>query len=121
MKKFCLTDILIILVLFILSLSGIFYGSMKKENGRSVLVFTPYGEYQYSIEKDRIITVKGKLGEFIIEIKDKTVYVKETNCPKKICKQFKIRNSKESIVCPPNMIMIKISDKAQEEIDGITE
>lgn len=120
MKRFNIIDIIIILILTLLSITGIFYGSNQKE-GRYVLIYSPEGEYSYSLEQDRTIKLTGKLGEYIIQIKNREVSVIETHCPKKICQRFKISHLNDSIVCPPNMIIIKIIGENKGEIDGITE
>ncbi|MEJ5284850.1 MAG: NusG domain II-containing protein [Brevinematia bacterium] len=120
MKRFNIIDIIIILILTLFSITGIFYGSNQKE-GNYLIIYSPEGEYSYSLKQDRTLKLNGKCGEYIIQIKNGEVSVIETHCPKKICQRFKISHLNDSIVCPPNMIMIKITGEYKGEIDGITE
>ncbi|MGC8764695.1 MAG: NusG domain II-containing protein [Brevinematia bacterium] len=119
-NKLNISDLLIIIFLLLCCFAGFFYAS-KGEQGKRVLISTPYGNYSYSLDRDRIVRVKGLLGNFEVEIKNGTVKVTETNCPKKICKRFKISRVNDSITCMPNMINIKIEGSERDGIDAITE
>ncbi|MCX7821706.1 MAG: NusG domain II-containing protein [Brevinematales bacterium] len=120
MKKFNLTDLIIIILLFIFSFAGIFYGKATKE-GKYVIISSPEGLYSYSLEINRIIKLNGKLGSYQIEIKNGSVSIIESHCPKKICQKFKISKVNDGIVCPPNMITVRIIGEEKDNIDGITE
>ncbi len=123
-KRLCffmkLADILIILLVTSAGISGILFG-IGSSGGKSVIIKTPYGDYRYSLEKDREINVKGLLGNYVVEIKNGRVRAKESNCPEQICvKRGWIHLSGDSIICLPNRIIIKI-DNQEQSIDAITE
>ena len=57
---------------------------------------------QYTINKDGV--------RILIEVEDKKIRMKESNCPRKICvHQGWIRKSGESIICVPNKVVVKIN------------
>ena len=67
---------------------------------------------------DNTYTVEGYLGDVVIEVKDKKVRVKEETSPYHLCsKQSFISNSYTPIICLPNKIVIKFSQK--EDIDEV--
>ena len=115
------TDFFITVVLFLFPLWGFFYSTQRQEKGNFVIINTPDGKYRYLLSKDRTIKLKGLLGDFVVEIKNGEVYVKETSCPQKICQRFKISKANENIICIPNMISIRIDNNKEWEIDGITQ
>lgn len=67
---------------------------------------------------DNIYTVKGLLGDVVIEVKDKKVRVIKENSPKNICsKEGYISDSSKPLICLPNKIVIKIVQ--DNDVDGV--
>lgn len=79
--------------------------------------------YNLSLQEDRIVAVRGPLGESLIEIKNGKVHMKDSPCPDKICiKQGWIERG--AIVCLPNKVIITVGGKNQHpeasEYDAVT-
>ena len=68
---------------------------------------------------DNTYVVEGYLGEVEIEVKDRKVRVLKENSPRHICsKEGYISDSSKPLICLPNKIIIKITDK-ESDIDGV--
>ncbi|HPC38020.1 MAG TPA: NusG domain II-containing protein [Exilispira sp.] len=74
-------------------------------------------KYSYSLSENQTITLKN--GLIIVEIKDKKVRVKQSDCPDKICvKRGWIEKPGQFIICMPNKLIVKIV--GNEQYDSIT-
>ncbi len=73
----------------------------------------------FSINKDNLITVKGPLGDTVIQIKNKKVRIIKSSCPNHICiKSGWISSTHDALICLPNKIIVKISGENKEEINN---
>ncbi len=109
----------VLLIAFLLAFSLIPSGDSKPE---FVVVSTPSGIYQYSIDKDRVLKFKGAIGESIVEVKDGRVRMIDSACPLKLCvKQGWIEKSGEKIICVPNRVVIELRGEGEQQIDAVTE
>jgi hypothetical protein len=88
-----------------------------------VEIITPFKTLTLPLTDNKKVTVRGKLGKFVIEIKDKKVRVISSKCAHKICiKTGWISNSNEYIACVPNGILIKLVGVKEKKIyDFITQ
>lgn len=105
--------LVIIIIIFILF-------NINKNKGNTVLV---YYDNKIILEKnlniDSKYVVDGYLGEVEIEVKDRKVRVIKENSPKHICsREGYIKDSSKPLICLPNKIIIKITDK-ESNIDGV--
>lgn len=74
-------------------------------------------KYSYSLLENQEIILKN--GLIIVEIKDKKVRVKQSDCPDKICvKRGWIEKPGQFIICMPNKLIVKIV--GNEQYDSIT-
>ncbi len=116
-------DKLLFVALIILSLSGFLFIKKAFPQGADVTISmngTPV--YKLPINEDAIVSVKGAIGETVVEIKSRRVRVKESSCPNKIC----VHNGwieSGGILCLPNKVFINI-DRSKEKhtsaIDAIS-
>jgi hypothetical protein len=98
-------------------LNGISKISLSKSESLSVEINYNGTKYLYSLEENR--EIKYKNGLIIVEIKDKKVRVKESDCPDKLCmKRGWIDEAGQFIICMPNKLVVKIVGK--EQYDSIT-
>ena len=68
--------------------------------------------YTLPLNKDCIVTVKGSLGENLIEIKNGKVHMKDAPCPKKLCiHQGWI--DRGTIICLPNKVVVTVGGNEQ--------
>ena len=72
---------------------------------------------QYDLHKNQTINIHD---ENIIVIQDNEVYMKEANCPDKLCvNQGNIDISGESIICLPHQLVVEIVSDDDKGVDGI--
>lgn len=112
-------DIKLIIIIGIIILLLFIVIRVNKKDGNTALV---YYEDRVIMTLDLNInkeyTVKGYLGNVVIEVKDKKVRVKDEVSPKHLCsKEGYTDSSLKPIICLPNKIIIKIVNN--EEIDGV--
>ncbi len=112
MKK---NDLILFFAIVLISLAAIF---ILKKTGISESVhldiYTDNKLYgSYALNEDREIDING--GNICV-IEDGNVYMKDADCPDKLCVHSKaISNSGESIICIPNRVTLIISGGSEEE------
>ena len=116
-----LIDFIIIFIVFFISFNLIFTHK-KKTSGGIAEVKTPNRIYRIRLNKDRIMTIKGKLGFLKLEVKSGKIRVLDSPCPKKICINTGwISKPGQMIVCIPNRVIIKIlGSEKKGEVDFFT-
>lgn len=112
-KKRLRNDIVFISVILILAIVGFLIFKVTLKSGNTVLVSVNGEEqYRYSISENKEFTVKtGENGKNIntIVIEDRKVFMKEADCPDKICVRHRaISNSGETIVCLPHRVVVSV-------------
>lgn len=112
-------DIKLIIFIIIIGFVCIFLININKEEGNAIEV---YYEDKLILSADLnvndVYTVDGKLGDVVIEVKDRKVRVLKENSPRNICsREGYISDSTKPLICLPNKIIIKIVGSG--EIDGV--
>ncbi len=115
-------DKLLIVALMIISLSGFIFIKNVFPQGTDVRIeVNGKSAYRLPLNTDTTISVKGVIGDTVVEIKNRKVRIKESPCPNKIC----IHNGwvdRGAIVCLPNKVMVFIGgseDRQNKTIDAI--
>jgi hypothetical protein len=115
-------DRFLFLILFMLSISGIFFVRELLPESRSVLIdVNGKTAYVFPLQENRTIAVEGPQGRTIVEIKGNRVRIIDSPCPHKLCvKQGWIQ--KGSLVCLPNSVVITIQGPESDDrgIDAVT-
>lgn len=113
------SDITLVSILFVVILVILVFINVTKKEGTTAEVYYEDEKIltiDLNIDKEYI--VKGKLGDVVLEVKNKKIRVKEENSPNHICsKEGFIGDSLKTLVCLPNKIIIKIV--GSNEIDGV--
>lgn len=118
MKKW---DWVIIIILIVISLMplGIILKSENFQGEYYVLISLNGENYKrLKLNKENNEIIKIENGNYVNEIcvNGKEVYMKETNCPDRVCsRQGKISKVGESIVCLPNKLFIEIKGERESE------
>ena len=112
-------DIKLIIFIIIIGAVFILFININKEEGNAIEV---YYEDKLILSADLnvndVYTVDGKLGDVVIEVKDKKVRVVKENSPKNICsKEGYISDSTKPLICLPNKVVIKIVQSS--DTDGV--
>jgi hypothetical protein len=78
---------------------------------------------EYLLSEDNNIIIQGYNGGVnTLVIKDGAAYMKEADCPDKLCiHQGRISREGMELVCMPNRVVVRISGKDKSEIDAFTQ
>jgi len=116
-------DIIIILFLFILLTSFIFYNFVYKKSGDALLLIeTQNDSFIYSMNQKKIIKIKGELGITVIEINMGKFRFVDSPCMHKDCiKTGWVSIHNFPVICLPNKVSAYIINKdAENIIDSVT-
>ena len=113
------SDIRLLIILSIVIIGIFVIINVTKEEGTIAEVY--YEDKKIltiDLNIDKEYVVDGKLGEVVLEVKNKEIRVKEENSPKHICsKEGFIGDSSRTLICLPNKIIVKIV--GESNIDGV--
>lgn len=115
-NKKLLADVILIASLLVLSLSVFLITLLSREEG-AVAVVSVDGAVvaEYPLSRDGEYSLNG--GTNILIIKDGAAFMKDADCPDKICiHQKKKSKTGERIVCLPNRVMVEIEGEGEELI-----
>lgn len=109
-KYFTLLDIIVIFFVFI-AISFFSFSTLKKSKTTPVqLRVTAAGQiYFFSLAKDQVFEVNGKIGKTKIEIKNGAARILFSPCPNKTCMaRPAISKNGEWLACLPNEVLLEI-------------
>ncbi|MBN2298973.1 MAG: NusG domain II-containing protein [Deltaproteobacteria bacterium] len=113
----------IILIVSLLAISGVWFVMVfiSGEPGAVVEVHNAQGLFKVlRLDNDTRISVPGPLGESILRIEDKEVFMEASPCQGKVCIHTgKIKSAGESIVCIPNRVYMFIRSE-KDKVDAVT-
>ena len=104
-------DIIFIIILLAVAVLFLVFMKMNKKTGYNVELSVK-GEVvkTFSLDKDTEFRIEGEGGYNVLVIEAGTAYVKEADCPDKICVNHKkITNIGETIICLPHKLVIEIT------------
>ncbi|MFQ9515291.1 MAG: NusG domain II-containing protein [Eubacterium sp.] len=120
MKKYKFDFIIIISLIILAAFSWLVINFLHDSVGNYVEVLAD-GKLlnTYSLEEDGEYEIKTGESVNIIQIKDGQVFMKEADCPDKLCvKQGKISRDGQSIICLPHKIVIRITLNEEDKVDA---
>ncbi len=105
-------DLVFILILLVVSIMLILIMNFNKKTGYNVIISANGKTIKtLSLDKDEEYVFECDKGYNIVAIKDGAVYVKEADCPDKICVNHKkISNVGETIICLPHRLVVEITE-----------
>jgi hypothetical protein len=100
-------------IITIISIAAVIFSiNFIRQTGKGnpeLVIDTPEGQYVYPLTKDRTVTIPGKIGDSVIQIKNGTACFLDSPCPNKLCvKSAPISKDSDWIACLPNQIFIRI-------------
>ena len=102
-------DLIAVVSVLLAALLLLLYPLLNAERGGVLVIVTPEGTQEYSMEKDQTVLVGSNGITLEIVISDGAAYVKESNCPDGVCRASKrISKSGESILCAPAGVTLKV-------------
>lgn len=82
---------------------------LNAEEGGTLVITTPEGAQEYSLDRDQTLRVESNGISLEIVIEDGAAFVKESDCPDGVCRASKsISKSGESILCAPAGVTLKV-------------
>ncbi len=81
------------------------------------------GKEVYQLDRDRVLYIKGPLGDSVILIRDREAYFLDSPCPDKLCvKSGHLDSTGDWAGCLPNRVFIRITGKEEdnEKIDAVS-
>ena len=83
--------------------------------GEKVSIYVDGEVYKtLSLKENTKLKIETEYGKTTVVIDDGRVYIKETNCPNKLCQKGAISRAGQSIVCLPNRVSIVVEGKTKE-------
>ncbi|MBE5959561.1 MAG: NusG domain II-containing protein [Lachnospiraceae bacterium] len=74
---------------------------------------------KYSLKENGTYPIIGS-GENILVIDEGEAYIKEANCPDKLCvKQGRIKRVGQSLICLPNKVVVEVVEANQDSESGV--
>lgn len=123
-QYFTKADRLLILGVLILSvILAFFFLTMGLHRDMAVAVIEQDGReiLRLSLDEERTVRIPCDNGFNVIETDGQSVYVSEADCPDQICvRQGKISGSRESIVCLPHRLLIRLEGSKDSGLDAMT-
>ena len=119
-KYFRYGDIVIIAIVIFLGFSPVWLKRNKTATYFEVILDNKE-TCSFPANKDTTITIQAKLGDVVIEIKNNSAQILESNCPRKICiHSGQIKKAGQAITCVPNkLILIGRGNQMRNEYDSI--
>jgi len=115
-------DRVLLVSLLALSIYGLFFVQSVMPKGTDVVIEVDGKKtHRLPLGQDRVITVHGREGRTVVEIKGGRVRVTESACPNRICiKQGWI--DRGAIVCLPNRVVVSVRNESggESELDAVS-
>lgn len=108
-------------ILLIAGVAAIVYTIMVPSKSGNVVVKVD-GEVVgvYPLSEDRETVIRTENGTNTLVIKDGTAYLKDADCPDKLCvKQGKISKTGKIIICLPHKLIVEIVAGEESGLDGV--
>ena len=104
-------DLMLIIILLAVMIILILFMYLNKKTGYNVRISADGKTIKtLSLDKDEEYVFEGDKGYNVVVIKNNEVYVKEADCPDKICVDHKkISNIGETIICLPHKLVVEIT------------
>lgn len=104
-------DLMLIIILLAVMIILILFMHLNKKTGYNVRISADGKTIKtLSLDKDEEYFFEGDKGYNVVVIKNNEVYVKEADCPDKICVNHKkISNIGETIICLPHKLVVEIT------------
>ena len=123
-KYFGRNDCILIAVIIFGALAAAIISYIAGNRGNLVQVYVDgrlTGEYLLS--EDNIVSIQGYNGGMnTLVIKDGSVFMKEADCPDKLCiHQGRINREGMELICMPNRVVVRILGKDKSDLDAYTQ
>ena len=122
-KKKLKNDIILVAIIVLIATAGLLLLNVFKTEGSFAVVKIDGKETErYPLSENIEVVIKtGDDGKNTLVIEDNKAFMKDANCPDKICEGHqKISYKGETIVCLPHKVVIEIvADDSDNELDVV--
>ncbi len=122
-KKKLKNDIILVAIIVLIATVGLLLLNIFKTEGSFAVVKIDGKETErYPLSENIEVVIKtGDDGKNTLVIEDNKAFMKDANCPDKICEGHqKISYKGETIVCLPHKVVIEIvTDNSENELDVV--
>jgi hypothetical protein len=100
----------------------LFFPFLQSHSPATIAVFRDNAKVaQYPLSQDRTFSVQGNGGIMTVSVKNGSVRVLSSSCPKKLCMLAgTIRHGGQQIVCVPNHVLIELETAPGGAVDAVT-
>lgn len=122
-KRKLKNDIILAVIVVVIAATGLFLLNVFKTEGAFAVIKIDGKEterYPLSVNTEVVIET-GEDGRNTLVIEDNKAFIKDANCPDKICEgHSKISFKGETIVCLPHKVVIEIvAENSENELDVV--
>lgn len=122
-KRKLKNDIILAVIVVVIAATGLFLLNVFKTEGAFAIIKIDGKEterYPLSVNTEVVIET-GEDGRNTLVIEDNKAFIKDANCPDKICEgHSKISFKGETIVCLPHKVVIEIvAENSENELDVV--
>lgn len=113
----------VIIILFLLAIIlSLVTAAGRKKGNLSLEIQSPGETYVFSLEKNQILEINGKVGLSKIVIQDREAWFEDSPCPNKTCvSEGPIKRSGQWAACLPNGIFIRIEGEDDDSLDAVSQ
>lgn len=122
-KKYKIDLFIILLIVIIAGLLWVIIHFYNQEKGNYIRISVKEKIWkEIPLEQNGKYEISGRGGRNILVVEDGAAYVKDADCPDKLCvKQGRISTNGESIICLPHQVVIQIISDNETEVDAYAE
>jgi len=121
MRRVKTLDVLAFLIAIAVSALIAFQAYGNQSGTLQVSIKGDSGEWLFPLESNRTIEIEGPLGETVVVIEAGSVRVSSSPCREKTCvKSGPVNKAGRWIACLPNRVIIAITGRSEQELDGLT-
>lgn len=115
-------DVTLIVVLLLASVGGMVYLRNTLSAGTYCIVYADGAEVgRYSLSRERVMRIRGPLGETTIAVERGAVSVIDSPCPHKVCMSMgRISRVGETVACIPNRVLVTVQGRREGGVDAVT-
>lgn len=117
-----MADKMLVAVLVLLSAASFLLAGLTAKSGEYALI-SVHGQpaLRKPLHRDDLFIVTGAAGRAVIEIREGSIRVLDSDCPQKFCvRQGRIHRVGEIVVCVPNKITVWIEGQRPNPFDAVT-
>lgn len=123
-RKIKRNDFLLMGAFLIISLCLLLYQNTIGAKTGAVIVILQDGKEigRYPLKEEMELFIEGNYGENLLVILDGKAFIKEADCPDRLCvKQKAISRQGESLICLPHRLVVTVEGAPENDVDTVAD